>query len=170
MRKSNQGCANGRKKGRKEPAPLTFSFFSPLPGPSSAIIKRRRSNSPVSKRNNACESAPRFSQDVNRACVPRVFLSFPLEHKLWIMFFFKLRLIIAEIEGNWRIDVTLRTHFFCFFPCEWNYLEIITLLMKLCGKVSPWELWVSRDIRRNRLCRSGIFMFSRIVDIRNYWR
>lgn len=167
MRKSNQGCANGRKKGRKEPAPLTFSFFSPLPGPSSAIIKRRRSNS---KRNNACESAPHFSQDVNRACVPRVFLSFPLEHKLWIMFFFKLRLIIAEIEGNWRIDVTLRTHFFCFFPCEWNYLEIITLLMKLWGTVSPWELWVSRDIRRNRLCRSGIFMFSRIVDIRNYWR
>lgn len=167
MRKSNQGCANGRKKGRKEPAPLTFSFFSPLPGPSSAIIKRRRSNS---KRNNACESAPHFSQDANRACVPRVFLSFPLEHKLWIMFFFKLRLIIAEIEGNWRIDVTLRTHFFCFFPCEWNYLEIITLLMKLWGTVSPWELWVSRDIRRNRLCRSGIFMFSRIVDIRNYWR
>lgn len=167
MRKSNQGCANGRKKGRKEPAPLTFSFFSPLPGPSSAIIKRRRSNS---KRNNACESAPHFSQDANRACVPRVFLSFPLEHKLWIMFFFKLRLIIAEIEGNWRIDVTLRTHFFCFFPCEWNYLEIITLLMKLWGTVSPWELWVSRDIRRNRLCRSGIFMFSRIVEIRNYWR
>lgn len=167
MRKSNQGCANGRKKGRKEPAPLTFSFFSPLPGPSSAIIKRRRSNS---KRNNACESAPHFSQDANRACVPRVFLSFPLEHKLWIMFFFKLRLIIAEIEGNWRIDVTLRTHFFCFFPCEWNYLEIITLLMKLWGTVSPWELWVSRDIRRSRLCRSGIFMFSRIVEIRNYWR
>lgn len=125
MRKSNQGCANGRKKGRKEPAPLTFSFFSPLPGPSSAIIKRRRSNS---KRNNACESAPHFSQDANRACVPRVFLSFPLEHKLWIMFFFKLRLIIAEIEGNWRIDVTLRTHFFLFFSLgmklSWNYYVI----------------------------------------------
>lgn len=125
MRKSNQGCANGRKKGRKEPAPLTFSFFSPLPGPSSAIIKRRRSNS---KRNNACESAPHFSQDANRACVPRVFLSFPLEHKLWIMFFFKLRLIIAEIEGNWRIDVTLRTHFFLFFSLRmklsWNYYVI----------------------------------------------
>ena len=167
MRKSNQGCANGRKKGRKEPAPLTFSFFSPLPGPSSAIIKRRRSNS---KRNNACESAPHFSQDANRACVPRVFLSFPLEHKLWIMFFFKLRLIIAEIEEIGGLMSLWELTFFCFFPCEWNYLEIITLLMKLCGTVSPWKLWVSRDIRRSRLCRSGIFMFSRIVDIRNYWR
>lgn len=130
MRKSNQGCANGRKKGRKEPAPLTFSFFSPLPGPSSAIIKRRRSNS---KRNNACESAPHFSQDANRACVPRVFLSFPLEHKLWIMFFFKLRLIIAEIEEIGGLMSLWELTFFVFFLANeiilkllrywWNYEE-----------------------------------------------
>ena len=125
MRKSNQGCANGRKKGRKEPAPLTFSFFSPLPGPSSAIIKRRRSNS---KRNNACESAPHFSQDANRACVPRVFLSFPLEHKLWIMFFFKLRLIIAEIEEIEGLMSLWELTFFLFFSLRmklsWNYYVI----------------------------------------------
>lgn len=128
MRKSNQGCANGRKKGRKEPAPLTFSFFSPLPGPSSAIIKRRRSNSPASKRNNACESAPHFSQDANRTCVPRVFLSFPFEHKLWIMFLFKLRLIIAEIEEIEGLMSLWELTFFLFFSLRmklsWNYYVI----------------------------------------------
>lgn len=58
--------------------------------------------------------------------------------------FFKLRLIIAEIEGNWRIDVTLRTHLFLFFSLgmklSWNYYVIDEIMRN--GRLENYEFRV----------------------------
>lgn len=76
------------------------------------------------------------------ARVPRVFVWFPLDNSISVE--------LNCVYRRWRKLKSLWQLLFFFF-LRTKYLEIIILLMKLWGTVSPWELCVSCDIRRRNM-------------------